>query len=202
MNLFCYFHESKIKLYILCYKLFIHTHWYFTKTFPIFTNIKMQRLYVSLMLRSGVSVRPSFRKFSCQFLISGYRNGSLPLMTSLHKCKQDQRTLLSANLVDRVSALQKRGVGSSELCSTPNSRGLVLGVYANEDDKLDIGILTDNAAKYNEVRNNKFIRSANKHLNISREPQTADSLSSYVLLVQCRSAVNAGCFTRWNPTSP
>lgn len=36
-------------------------------------------------------------------------------------------------------------------CSDPNSRGLVLGVYANEDDRLDSGVLTPVGWKYNKV---------------------------------------------------
>ena len=39
----------------------------------------------------------------------------------------------------------------AEQCSNPASRGLVLGVYADENDRLDIGVLTPTAAKYNEV---------------------------------------------------
>lgn len=42
-------------------------------------------------------------------------------------------------------------VTGTEKCSTPVSRGLVLGVYAKEGDKLDIGQLTDTAQKYNMV---------------------------------------------------
>lgn len=40
-----------------------------------------------------------------------------------------------------------------EKCSTPHSLGLVLGVYSNENDMLDSGQLTPNAAKFNEVSN-------------------------------------------------
>lgn len=50
--------------------------------------------------------------------------------------------------------IQKRWAGvvtGTEKCSTPHSRGLVLGVYANEEDKLDLGCLTENGLKYNEV---------------------------------------------------
>lgn len=112
----------------------------------------MQRLCISSLLRSGYSVRTTFRKFSYQSLFGGCRNGSFQLNATDNKNTTYQKGLLSASLVGKFTVLQKRGVGSNELCSTPNSRGLVLGVYANEDDKLDIGILTDNAAKYNEVR--------------------------------------------------
>lgn len=45
-----------------------------------------------------------------------------------------------------------RGVASTELCSERKSRGLVLGVYSNEDDPTDVVMLTENAAKYNLVR--------------------------------------------------
>lgn len=45
----------------------------------------------------------------------------------------------------------KSGV-TPEKCSTPHSLGLVLGVYSNENDMLDTGQLTPNAAKFNEVR--------------------------------------------------
>ncbi|XP_035899778.1 cytosol aminopeptidase-like [Anopheles stephensi] len=38
----------------------------------------------------------------------------------------------------------------TEQCSNPASRGLVLGVYADENDRLDIGVLTPTAAKFNE----------------------------------------------------
>lgn len=69
------------------------------------------------------------------------------------KCKTGV-TLPSASALRGSFFQQRRFVGNTELCSTPNSRGLVLGVYANEEDKLDIGILTENAAKYNEVSNN------------------------------------------------
>lgn len=54
--------------------------------------------------------------------------------------------------------VQKRWAGvvtGTEKCSTPHSRGLVLGVYANEEDKLDLGCLTENGLKYNEVSSNK-----------------------------------------------
>lgn len=39
----------------------------------------------------------------------------------------------------------------NEKCSEPYSRGLVLGVYADEGDKLDAGILTPMAWRYNKV---------------------------------------------------
>lgn len=45
-----------------------------------------------------------------------------------------------------------RGLASTELCSERKSRGLVLGVYSNEDDPTDVVMLTENAAKYNLVR--------------------------------------------------
>lgn len=41
-------------------------------------------------------------------------------------------------------------VTGNESCSEPQSRGLVLGVYSNEDDKLDQGALTPAAWKYNK----------------------------------------------------
>ncbi|ETN62356.1 hypothetical protein AND_005947 [Anopheles darlingi] len=44
----------------------------------------------------------------------------------------------------------QHGVKITEQCSNPASRGLVLGVYADENDRLDIGVLTPTAAKYNE----------------------------------------------------
>lgn len=40
----------------------------------------------------------------------------------------------------------------TEKCANPPSRGLVLGIYADEHDSFDNGMLTPNAAKYNEVR--------------------------------------------------
>lgn len=58
-----------------------------------------------------------------------------------------------------LNSIQKRFsslVTGTEKCSTPDSRGLVLGVYANEDDKLDLGLLTPNAQKYNEVYKQNF----------------------------------------------
>lgn len=42
-------------------------------------------------------------------------------------------------------------VTGTEDCSTPHSRGLVLGVYTDENDKLDSGMLTPVAASYDEV---------------------------------------------------
>lgn len=48
----------------------------------------------------------------------------------------------------------KAGV-APEKCSTPHSLGLVLGVYSNENDMLDTGQLTPNAAKFNEVSKKK-----------------------------------------------
>uniref|UniRef100_A0A182JK17 Cytosol aminopeptidase n=1 Tax=Anopheles atroparvus TaxID=41427 RepID=A0A182JK17_ANOAO len=44
----------------------------------------------------------------------------------------------------------QHNVRITEQCSNPASRGLVLGVYADENDRLDIGVLTPTAAKYNE----------------------------------------------------
>lgn len=43
-----------------------------------------------------------------------------------------------------------------EKCSTPHSLGLVLGVYSNENDMLDTGQLTPNAAKFNEICNGRL----------------------------------------------
>lgn len=42
-------------------------------------------------------------------------------------------------------------IENTEGCSTPHSRGLVLGVYSNETDKFDDGILTQTASQYDEV---------------------------------------------------
>lgn len=42
-------------------------------------------------------------------------------------------------------------VTGTEDCSTPHSRGLVLGVYSDENDKSDSGMLTPVAASYDEV---------------------------------------------------
>lgn len=42
-------------------------------------------------------------------------------------------------------------VAGTDECSTPHSRGLVLGVYSNENDKSDSGMLTPVASLYNEV---------------------------------------------------
>lgn len=42
-------------------------------------------------------------------------------------------------------------MSSLEMCSDRKSRGLVLGVYSNEDDPTDVVMLTENAAKYNAV---------------------------------------------------
>lgn len=108
---------------------------------------------LSKSLEDGLWHRSSWRKFSYQSLIPFSRrvadvqhgDGYRASLVATHK------TLLSSNLVSKIGAMQKRGVGNTELCSTPNSRGLVLGVYSNEEDKLDIGILTENGAKYNEV---------------------------------------------------
>lgn len=52
-------------------------------------------------------------------------------------------------------------VTGTDKCSTPHSRGLVLGVYSNEEDKLDLGCLTDNGLKYNEVRQFKIVLNKN-----------------------------------------
>lgn len=52
--------------------------------------------------------------------------------------------------VPRRSA-HSSGVIGTEKCSHPPSRGLVLGVYADEHDREDNGLLTPAAAKYNEV---------------------------------------------------
>lgn len=105
------------------------------------------------MLKTGISIRSlsSIRKFSLQSLFNGY----LRQDTSKSNILPCNSRLLSASLVRKLTALQRRDVSNHDLCSTPHSRGLVLGVYANEEDKMDIGILTDNAAKYNEVRNRK-----------------------------------------------
>uniref|UniRef100_A0A023ETS5 Cytosol aminopeptidase n=1 Tax=Aedes albopictus TaxID=7160 RepID=A0A023ETS5_AEDAL len=45
-------------------------------------------------------------------------------------------------------------VGSTEKCSRPPSRGLVLGIYADEHDREDNGLLTPSAARYNESYTN------------------------------------------------
>lgn len=42
-------------------------------------------------------------------------------------------------------------VTGTEDCSTPHSRGLVLGVYSDENDKSDSGMLTPVASSYDEV---------------------------------------------------
>lgn len=48
-------------------------------------------------------------------------------------------------------SLHGQTVVGAEKCSRPPSRGLVLGVYADEHDREDNGLLTPTAAKYNEV---------------------------------------------------
>lgn len=42
-------------------------------------------------------------------------------------------------------------VTGTEDCSTPHSRGLVLGVYSDENDKSDSGMLSPVAMSYDEV---------------------------------------------------
>lgn len=64
--------------------------------------------------------------------------------------------LKSAQLFTRTlpSVMQRRFaqvVTGGEKCSTPSSRGLVLGIYSKEDDRQDIGCLTENGKRYNEV---------------------------------------------------
>lgn len=49
-----------------------------------------------------------------------------------------------------VRNYQKIVMGTED-CSTPLSRGLVLGVYADDSNPKDSGLLTPAAAKYNEV---------------------------------------------------
>lgn len=55
-----------------------------------------------------------------------------------------------------TSVSQRRYIQSivkgNEKCSTPSSRGLVLGVYANPQDYQDIGCLTPNGSKYSQVK--------------------------------------------------
>lgn len=163
----------------------------------------MQRLCVGSILRSGILVRSSLRKFSCQSLFDGCRTDFIPLNSYQPKSAKNERSLLSASLVKKLTALQRRGVASNELCSTPNSKGLVLGVYANEEDKLDIGILTENGAKYNEVTS--CVLRMNEPVLIIligfSLPPMVDFLNFYELLVLCRSEASVVCFTRWNPIS-
>ncbi|XP_058465829.1 cytosol aminopeptidase-like [Malaya genurostris] len=59
----------------------------------------------------------------------------------------------SKALVSQRSSHQASVIGA-EKCSNPPSRGLVLGVYADEHDKDDLGMLTPTAAKYNETYTN------------------------------------------------
>lgn len=42
-------------------------------------------------------------------------------------------------------------VTGTEDCSTPHSRGLVLGVYSDENEKTDSGMLSAVASSYDEV---------------------------------------------------
>lgn len=44
-------------------------------------------------------------------------------------------------------------VDGQEGCSLPKSRGLVLGIYSDENDKADPGELTSNAKSFDNVRN-------------------------------------------------
>lgn len=48
-------------------------------------------------------------------------------------------------------------VTGTEDCSTPHSRGLVLGVYTDEKDKADSGRLTAVANAYDEVSLRHFL---------------------------------------------
>lgn len=56
-------------------------------------------------------------------------------------------TLLLGNICRRFSHSQT--VVGAEKCASPPSRGLVLGIYSDSDE--ESGLLTPNAAKYNEV---------------------------------------------------
>ncbi|XP_053691855.1 cytosol aminopeptidase-like [Sabethes cyaneus] len=56
----------------------------------------------------------------------------------------------------RRNAHQKIVTGQ-ESCTNPPSRGLVLGVYSDENDRNDIGLLTPTAAKYNEHYTNGLL---------------------------------------------
>ncbi|XP_058055744.1 cytosol aminopeptidase-like [Anopheles bellator] len=68
---------------------------------------------------------------------------------SFNVWKQVWRPLFKSLQRQPIRNIQ-HGVKITEQCSNPASRGLVLGVYADENDRLDIGVLTPTAAKYNE----------------------------------------------------
>lgn len=57
--------------------------------------------------------------------------------------------------VAKVESIARRAycqiVTGTEECSTPHSRGLVLGVYSDENEKHDSGSLSTYASLYDEV---------------------------------------------------
>ncbi|XP_062551732.1 cytosol aminopeptidase-like [Armigeres subalbatus] len=69
-------------------------------------------------------------------------------MRPLHRA---QSQLLASFLKRNVHG---QTVVGTEKCSRPPSKGLVLGVYADEHDREDNGLLTPTAAKYNESYTN------------------------------------------------
>lgn len=112
--------------------------------------------------------------------------------------------------------VQRRWAGGvvtgTEKCSTPHSRGLVLGVYANEEDKLDLGCLTENGLKYNEVifelvyrikplkEYGFFFCFFFQCVSSSYRPMVV-YWNCYESLVQCQNVVNVVCSIIWNRIS-
>lgn len=58
---------------------------------------------------------------------------------------------IRAKQTNLTSCRKFQTVTGTEKCSEPYSRGLVVGVYSDENDRTDTGRLTPMGAKYNEV---------------------------------------------------
>lgn len=63
------------------------------------------------------------------------------------------RSLMRPAIAKPFGGIIRRNYAMSigDKCSSPPSKGLILGIYADEEDTFDTGTLTPAGARYNEV---------------------------------------------------
>lgn len=62
------------------------------------------------------------------------------------------RSLMRPAIAKPFGGILRRNYAlSTDKCASPPSKGLILGIYADEEDMFDTGTLTPAGARYNEV---------------------------------------------------
>lgn len=71
------------------------------------------------------------------------------MFTTLRSLVRAQESVLKS--YGSAVLLRQRNYATLDKCASPPSKGLILGIYRDEDDMFDTGTFTPAGARYNEV---------------------------------------------------